>query len=380
LKIIFDLVFNHCSSTHPFWLDRPAEDWFHAPDTDFRASFDLSCHYSPYRSDHDTHQLLDGAFDVTMPDINQQNPDFATYLIQMSIWWIEASGIAGIRQDTFGFCDPEMMNRWVLEVRDEYPEFAIVAEYWTKTTPSCAFFQKGSPFNPRAEVKMVMDLAFPQMIRKATSEQTGDRTGLDVLHAFLTQDFCYPDIYNVMRLLDNHDLNRFLPTAPATISATKQAITVLLTVPGIPQIYYGTELLMSGVKTVTDGFIRLDFPGGWSDDKANCFTAEGRTEMQNAAWNFISTLLRWRKGNEVIAKGTMKMFKPYKGMFLYERRKGDQSVLVILNGLDRPTTVPLERYQEVLRGRSDWKDVVADKAVILKDSLSLVEREVLVLV
>jgi glycosidase len=183
-----------------------------------------------------------------------------------------------------------------------------------------------------------------------------------------------------MRVLDNHDFDRFYHKPPSTVEALKQAMTILLTVPGIPQFYYGTEIVMSGTKSPNDGNVRRDFPGGWSDDPVSCFAAEGRSELQNEAWSFIAKLLHWRKGNEVIANGAMKMFKPYHGVFVYERRLGDSNVVIVLSGVTTPRSLPVPRYQEVFRGRTEWRDVVTDRVVTLGKHLALERRDVLVLI
>jgi glycosidase len=386
LKFVIDLIFNHCSSTHPFFLDPPSRDWFHSPDKFFRTNYEVSVSFNPYASKIDILKLNEGAFDTAMPDLNQQNADLARYLTQVPIWWIEASGIAGIRMDTWPYCDDDMMNQWILDVNAEYPDFNIVGEAWAHSTIGCAYFQRGCPYNPKTQLRTVMDFEFSRNIRAFVTEESSEsagaivKTGMASLYEHFALDFCYPNIFAVMRFLDNHDTDRFLQVPPTDLTPLKHAITVLLTAPGIPQIFYGTEVLANGVRKVTDGYVRKDFPGGWKDDPADCFTREGRSALQNEAWDFISKLLNWRKGNEVIARGSMVEFKPLEGVLVYERRLGEVNVIVMLSGMNEKVVLDLKTFEEVIRGKVEWTDVITGRKVQLGEQLVVEPREVLVLV
>ena len=384
LKVVMDMIFNHCGKNHPWMRDIPCSDWFNNLDHYVQTNHAKEIYFDPYVSDYDKETMLNGWFVASMPDLNQKNPHVAKYLIQNSIWWIEYSGIDGIRQDTYPYADTDMMRDWCLEVMNEYPNFNIVGEVWMNYTIGTAFWQKGSKLNPGkdTELKTVMDFRLMEIARNAFHEETQDCGGLNTIFEHMCYDFVYPDIYHVLRFLENHDTFRFLPSMPQTseeLYAFKQGITFLLTIPGIPQLYYGQELLMHGNKEKGDGSVRLDFPGGWQEDPINQFKASGRNKVQNEAWNFLRTLLQWRKGNDIISKGSMKHFKVFRGVYLYERRYNHKSILVVLNGSSKHVSLPLARYEEVLRGKMYSKNILTGRKIFLKDYLSLSPKKVLIL-
>ena len=225
-------------------------------------------------------------------------------------------------------------------------------------------------------LKSVMDF---RLMGLSHSAFFGDAGGMQALYEHLAYDYAYADIYNVLRFLDNHDTDRFLPAMPEKLDAFKQGIAFMLTIPGIPQFYYGTELLMNGTKQKGDGYIRLDVPGGWPGDAVNQFEASGRTDIQNEAWNYMQKLLKWRKGNEVIAKGKMKHFVPQNGVYVYARNLNGKQVVVIMNGNAKESVLPLDRYDEILKGYTSGKDVITGKVVSLQKELTLGAKDVLVL-
>lgn len=318
MRVVMDMIFNHCGSDHIWMKDVPSKDWFNNLDKYVETSHVKEVYFDPYASEYDTKRMVDGWFVTSMPDLNQRNPHVATYLIQNSIWWIEYSGVDGIRQDTYPYADYKMMVDWCNAIYREYPDYNIVGEAWMNQTMGTAFWQKDSKLNERGNtmLKSVMDF---RLMGLSHSAFFGDAGGMQALYEHLAYDYAYADIYNVLRFLDNHDTDRFLPAMPEKLDAFKQGIAFMLTIPGIPQFYYGTELLMNGTKQKGDGYIRLDVPGGWPGDAVNQFEASGRTDIQNEAWNYMQKLLKWRKGNEVIAKGKMKHFVPQNGVYVYAR-------------------------------------------------------------
>jgi glycosidase len=375
-----DLIFNHCSSTHPWHLDPPTRDWFHWYDNFRQTNYDIVCQYHPYVSDFD-HDLFEfGAFTKTMPDLNQSQPDLMRYLTQVSIFWIEFVQLDGIRMDTWPYCEQDAMSQWVRDVKYEFPDFNIVGEVWTQQTPGCAYFQAGNPFNPNHPVlPAVMDFPFQSGLREFVNSESGPYAGLGNLYRHLALDFCYPNVSQLVRFIDNHDTDRFLADLPQDLSSWKQAIAILLTVPGIPQIYYGTEILMHGNKDKTDGDIRKDFPGGWNDDSHDEFTPEGRTDLQNEGWNFTRNLLNWRRSNEMVSKGKMKVFKLQNGVLVYERKFGDGHFIVILNGMNSRQEIDLARYSEVIGSCKNWIDICYGDKVELDVTLKVNERALLIL-
>lgn len=378
MRVVMDMIFNHCGSDHVWMKDVPSKDWFNNLDKYVETSHVKEVYFDPYASEYDTKRMVDGWFVPSMPDLNQRNPHVATYLIQNSIWWIEYSGVDGIRQDTYPYADYKMMVDWCNAIYREYPDYNIVGEAWMNQTMGTAFWQKDSKLNERGNtmLKSVMDF---RLMGLSHSAFFGDAGGMQALYEHLAYDYAYADIYNVLRFLDNHDTDRFLPAMPEKLDAFKQGIAFMLTIPGIPQFYYGTELLMNGTKQKGDGYIRLDVPGGWPGDAVNQFEASGRTDIQNEAWNYMQKLLKWRKGNEVIAKGKMKHFVPQNGVYVYARNLNGKQVVVIMNGNAKESVLPLDRYDEILKGYTSGKDVITGKVVSLQKELTLGAKDVLVL-
>jgi glycosidase len=374
-----DMIFNHIGGNHPWVLDPPAKDWFNESPSR-RGNHAKEIFYDNYASKYDSDVMKYAGFGI---DVNQANPHVATYLIQNSIWWIEYARIDAIRQDTYPYADYDMMRRWNIEVMNEYPQFNIVGEIWTEYTIGTAWWQKGSKFNfgKDTELKSVMDFTLMGMASDIFNNKIEADGRLQKIYEHLCYDFVYPDINNVLRFLENHDTDRFLREKPTDVDAYKQGLALLLTIPGTPQIYYGQELLMHGTKNQPggDGNIRLDVPGGWAGDSENWFTRKGRSTLQNEAWDYLQSILKWRKGNKVISEGSMIHFQPQMGVYVYERRLGNKSVVILLNGANREVDLPLTRYAEILHGKTSGKDIITKRTVSLAEQLKLKSREVLIL-
>ena len=383
LKIVMDMIFNHCGSENYLFKDMPSKDWFNFKGNYVQTTFKTATQSDPYTSDYEKKIAVDGWFTQSMPDFNQRNRHVATYLIQSSIWWIEYAGINGIRQDTHPYADFDMMARWCKAVNDEYPRFNIVGETWLGNNVLISYWQKNSPLaHPRnSYLPTVMDFPLMDHMNKAFDEETTDGYGgLCRLYEYLSQDIVFADPMHLLTFLDNHDTSRFYRSEADTknLDRYKQALAFLLTTRGIPQIYYGTEILMAADKANGDGLLRCDFPGGWQNDAHDYFDAVNRTALQNEAFAYAKCLLQWRKGNEVIAKGKLKHFSPRQGVYAYERKHGDQSVVVFLNGTDREQTIDLSAYQEILP-RTSARNVLEGKEVEIGKELTLSHRGVCVL-
>lgn len=383
LKIVMDMIFNHCGSENYLFKDMPSKDWFNFKGNYVQTTFKTATQSDPYASDYEKKIAVDGWFTQSMPDFNQRNRHVATYLIQSSIWWIEYAGINGIRQDTHPYANFDMMARWCKAVNDEYPRFNIVGETWLGNNVLISYWQKNSPLaHPRnSYLPTVMDFPLMDHMNKAFDEETTDGYGgLSRLHEYLSQDIVFADPMHLLTFLDNHDTSRFYRSEADTknLDRYKQALAFLLTTRGIPQIYYGTEILMAADKANGDGLLRCDFPGGWQNDTHNYFDAANRTALQNEAFSYLKKLLQWRKGNEVIAKGKLKHFSPRQGVYAYERKHGDQSIVVFLNGTDREQTIDLSAYQEILP-RTSARNVLEGKEVEIGKELTLSQRGVCVL-
>lgn len=382
IKVVMDMIFNHSGSNHPWMKDMPSKDWYNHPEGNELTNFRLSTIHDPYVSDYDLDHTVNGWFVSAMPDLNQKNPHLMKYLIQNSIWWIESSKINGIRMDTYPYADMQGMAQWAADVLKEYPNFNIVGECWYGNEAGPAFWQSGSKINPvETNLPTVMDFKYNIDREKMFFEETDPWNGLNHVYDHLALDYLYPDPQHILTFLDNHDTDRFLPEMPDSLGVWKQALAFLLTSRGIPQLYYGTELLMNGTKKISDGYIRLDMPGGFPGDKVDAFTREGRTDLQNEAWDYLSRLLQWRRGeaNDVIAKGTLKHFMPQNGIYAYERRLGDKQVVVLLNGQSEPNTVTMERTLEILPYGTTMRDLVSGKDVTITEVMTFAPRQVMIL-
>ena len=383
LKVVMDMIFNHCGYDHPWVKDMPSKDWFNTPEWMkngdsyyLQTSYKLTPVLDPYASKVDKRETVDGWFVRSMPDLNQKNPHVMTYLIQNSEWWIETVGIDGIRMDTYPYADRKAMSQWMKILNEEYPNFNTVGETWVTEPAYTAAWQKDSKLSKvNSYLKTVMDFSFYDKINLAKHEETDAWwKGLNRIYNSLCYDYLYENPSSVMAFIENHDTDRFLENGKDTL-ALKQALALLLTINRIPQLYYGTEVLMNGTKEVTDGNVRCDFPGGFVGDKHNAFTAEGRTKAENAMFNWLSKLLKWRRNNMVITKGKQIQFIPYKGVYVIARQWNDQTILTILNGTSQPVTLPLDRYAEVIGNHQEAKDIISGRKVKLGSELQLKARD-----
>lgn len=383
LKVVMDMIFNHCGSENYLFRDKPSKDWFNFRSEYVQTSFKTASVMDIHASQYEKKIATDGWFTQVMPDLNQRNRHVARYLIQSSIWWIEYAGINGIRQDTHPYADYDFMSQWCKEVLDEYPYFNIVGETWLNSNVLVSYWQKDSKLAApkNSNLPTVMDFPLQGLMNQAFDEETTEWAGgLYKLYDYQTQDLVYANPMNLLTFLDNHDTSRFSTTdeKASNLNRYKQAITFLLTTRGIPQIYYGTEILMTGDKGKGDGDLRKDFPGGWQGDATDCFTAQGRTAQQNEAFDFTRKLLNWRKGNEVIGKGTLKHNSIQNGTYVYERRYGDRSIVVMMNGTDNEQTLNLTPYKEILPA-SAAADFISGQTVTLAETLKLQPRQTLIL-
>lgn len=383
LKVVMDMIFNHCGSENYLFKDKPSKEWFNYRSNYVQTSFKTASVMDIHASAYEKKIATDGWFASVMPDFNQRNRHVARYLIQSSIWWIEYAGINGIRQDTHPYADFDFMSQWCKEVLDEYPYFNIVGETWLNSNMLVSYWQKDSklaaPLN--SNLPTVMDFPLQALMNQAFDEETGEwGGGLYKLYDYQTQDLVYANPMNLLTFLDNHDTSRFAQTdeMAKNLKRYKQAMVFLLTTRGIPQIYYGTEILMTGDKGKGDGDLRKDFPGGWQGDTRNCFAKNGRTALENEAFEFTRQLLNWRKGNQVIGKGSLKHYSIQNGVYVYQREFNGKSVVIIMNGTDDSKELDLAPYQEILP-RENALDVLTGKNVNLSGKLCLDGRENLIL-
>ncbi len=380
LKVVMDMIFNHCGDFHPWNKDIPSKDWFNHPHYGLQTSYKLTPVLDPYASEIDKEETVGGWFVSSMPDLNQKNPHVMRYLIQNSMWWIETVGIDGIRMDTYPYADRGGMADWMKAIDLEYPHFNTVGETWVTEPGYPAAWQKDSKLTQQnSYLKTVMDFAFYDRLSLAKREVTDDWwNGLNRIYNVLCYDYLYANPKSVMAFIDNHDTDRFLGlTKDSTM--LKQALALLLTINRIPQLYYGTEILMNGTKAVTDGDVRKDFPGGWPGDARNCFTAAGRTKAEDGMFQWMSRLLHWRKGNRVITEGRQTQFIPWKGVYVIARRHQGRTVLTILNGKHADAQMVVKRYAEVIGDHKTATDVITGDTVDLTKDIPLQSRATLIL-
>ncbi|MGN0230814.1 MAG: glycoside hydrolase family 13 protein [Muribaculaceae bacterium] len=382
IKVVMDMIFNHTGVAHKWMDDMPAANWYNNPKGDKMTNFFLSTVNDPYASDYDFDHTVNGWFVPSMPDLNQRNPHVIKHLIQNSIWWIEEAQIDGIRMDTHPYADMEAMASWLAAVERQYPGYNIVGECWYGNVAGSAFWQKDSKINrfTNSNLKTVMDFPTMIMAREAFGSDTRKYSqGLNAIYERLSQDYLYPDPMKVLTFLENHDSDRFLLSLPDNLGQWKQAIAFLLTTRGIPQLYYGQELLMNGSKEGSDGYVRKDVKGGFPGDTSSEFTAEGRTQLQNEAFDYLSRIAHWRRSSEIIAKGSLKHFIPYKGIYVYERRLGNKNVVVVMNGTDDTISIDFDRYNEVLPIGTTRTDVVTGKSITINEVMNFSPRKTLIL-
>lgn len=360
MKLVMDMVFNHCGLEHWWMKDMPFADWIHDYPGYSITNYSISSLSDPHAAQADARQMERGWFVSQMPDLNHDNPFMARYLIQNSIWWIEYAGLDGIRMDTYPYNKKEFMAEWAKQVYAEYPKFYLVGETWIGDELTEAFWtarntiQLGG-FN--SHTKSMTDFPLTFSMHKAFGKDG------DVMHLYstLAKDFIYENPDDLKIFVDNHDMDRMFFQFGEDIKRYKLALAFMLTTRGIPQFYYGTEILMKGHGD--HGFIREDFPGGWATDTRNAFTKEGRTPQENEAYDYVRKLLNWRKQSDAIQHGSLKHFIPYNNVYVYARTSEKESVVVVINNTGEDKAVDMTRYKELIQDASKGLDVITGENI-----------------
>ena len=379
LKLIIDVVPNHCGSSHWWCTDLPAEDWFHKWPTYTGSNYRMTAWTDPHASEIDKKILKDGWFAGNMPDLDLTNPELFRYLSQAYIWWIEYADVDGIRVDTYPYNDIQVAADWVKTFRNEYPNMNIVGECWVKSPLEIAYYQSGNNNKDGfdSQLPSVMDFVLKDHLHAAFNEQESWDFGLPRFYTHYAQDFAYPDVNNVMNFLDNHDIDRFSTAVKRDAKKYKMGIAMLITTRGYPQIYAGTEIMIDGIPGNYEGH-RFDFPGGWAEDQRNAFTKEGRTDVENDIFDYTRALLNFRKTATALHNGKMKQFIPYDGIYFYARYNEDQTVLCIFNNEESDRRISLERYAEVIKDFTSATDVVTGETFNLADGLNIKGKSALI--
>lgn len=381
IKLIMDMIANHCGSEHWWMKDLPSDDWINYCGKYVMTNHRRSTIQDPHVSPSDKKLFSDGWFVKSMPDMNQKNPLFARYLIQNSIWWIEYAGLSGIRQDTYSYSDKDFMSQWTCEIMNEYPDFSIVGEEWTENPAIVAYWQKGK-VNPDGYISCLgslMDFPLQSVLVKGLNGGDVNHTdGLIKMYEMLANDFLYTDPYNLVIFPDNHDMNRFFTQVNEDYDLFRIGIAYILTMRGIPQIYYGTEILMKSPGKKDDGIIRGDFSGGWENDPVNAFKDDGLSAQQLEAKLYLKTLINWRKTKTCLYDGKLVHYSPENGTYVYFRYNEKEKVMVAINMNDREVSLNGSRFAEVTGSNRQGTDVLTGKVHAL-DLLIVPARSVLIL-
>lgn len=358
LKVIMDMIVNHCGSFHWWMNDLPDTDWINFDNKFVNTSHQRAVIQDIHASEYDKKLFADGWFVETMPDLNQKNALLATYLIQNAIWWIEYAGIDGIRMDTYPYPDKDFMSDWTCAVMNEYPNFNIVGEEWSENPAIIAHWLKNK-VNPNGYTSCLpgaMDFPLQSALGKSLRNNNWYP-----LYETLSLDFLYPDASSLVVFPDNHDMSRFFTQVNENLDLFNLGLTYMLTTRGTPQIYYGTEILMSNPGTDDHGIIRSDFPGGWQGDSKNAFSNTGLTSKEIEAKNFIQKLLKWRENKPVIHHGKMLHFVPGENIYVYFRYDNKEKIMVILSLNKKDQIIDLSRFKEILPETFSAFDIISGK-------------------
>jgi len=372
MKIIQDAVYNHTGIEHFLFRDMPDSTWFHKWPKYTQTTYKEQPLFDPYSSSWDRKLMSDGWFVPSMPDVNQNNPLFANFLIQHAIWSTEEFGLDGWRIDTYSYNDLEFMNRCNKALLDEFPKLHMFGETWVHGMINQAYFARNNlnvPF--KSNLPAVTDFQTNMYgILPALKEPFGWTEGVNKLYTTLASDLIYTDPTKNVNFLDNHDKTRFFTEIGEDFQKYKMGVGWLLTTRGIPQWYYGTEILMKGA-TNPDGWVRLDFLGGWKEDKVNKFTKEGRTPQEDSAYNWVRTIANYRKNSSAIKTGKFMQYVPEDGVYTYFRYNNNQTVMVVMNTMNNEKEIRIERFNERTKGFALAKNIVTSEKVQLNGSWKL---------
>ncbi|PCI31975.1 MAG: alpha-amlyase [Flavobacteriaceae bacterium] len=382
MKLIMDQVANHIGLEHWWMQDLPDMDWVNFQEEFLNGQTVITNHKRTtnqdlYASRKDKALHTEGWFVSAMPDLNQKNPLLATYLIQNSIWWVETLNLGGIRQDTYPYPDKNFMSDWAKAIMTEYPAFSIVGEEWSTNPLLVGYWQQGANNKDGYESNLTSTMDFPMQksIVDGLNEEETWGTGLVKLYEGLANDFSYANPSKMMIFPDNHDMGRVFTQLKEDIPNTKMTLGYMLNLPRIPQVYYGTEILMENTAKPDDhGLIRTDFPGGWEGDKVNAFTGVGMNDAQLDMQLFMKKILNYRKTSEAIHKGKTIHFSPEKGVYVLSRVLNNETVVIILNKNKETISLDLNRFKELGLDAKKMKNVVSEDAIIWNEVLELNER------
>lgn len=382
IGLIMDVILNHCGSEHWWMADPPADDWINHGGEFVGTTHERVSLFDPHGTASDRRRFNRGWFVPSMPDLNQRNPHMAAYLIQMSIWWVEYAGLSGIRVDTWPYSDKDFLSEWSRRLTTEYPDLNIVGEEWVTNPAIVAYWQHGSLRRDGYEsyLPSLMDFPLQDAVVRGLQEEAGWGTGLDRIYRLLANDFLYGDPYNLVIFPDNHDMSRIYTQLGERFDLYRMSLAFFLTTRGIPQLYYGDEILMVHRDTDSHGVIRSDFPGGWSGDEVNAFTGDGLTARQRDARALTRKLLNWRKTASAVHDGKLTQFAPVDGTYVYFRHDDRQTIMVVMNNADQERTLDLSRFERLIGEATSARDVVTDRKHAIDGMLPIPPESVQIMV
>jgi neopullulanase len=381
MKIIQDAVYNHVGIQHFFIKDMPMKNWVHQWPAYTNTTYKEQTLFDPYASSIDKKKMLDGWFVPSMADLNHQNPFVEKFLIQHALWTVEEFGIDGWRIDTYAYNDLEFMNRCNKALYDEYPSISIFGETWVHGVPNQSFFCENNyniPYKSNMQATTDFQLLF-YGIQPSLTQPFGWTEGVNKLYTTTAQDFVYKNPMRQVIFLDNHDLPRFYSVLNEDTTKYKMAFAWLMTFRGIPQMYYGNEILMTGTTSPNDGYVRQDFPGGWEGDAANKFTEAGRTAKENSLFNYIKRFTNFRKGSSAIKTGKLTQYVPEDGVYVYFRHDAKQTVMCVMNTNNRAAAIKMDRFEERAKGFTKAFDVATGVTFNLEPTLNVGPNYLLVM-
>ncbi len=381
IKVIKDIIFNHCATNHWWIKDLPAKDWVNNNEN-FRTSYRGEVATDIYASEYDKQQFNDGWFVATMPDLNQRNPFLAKYFEQNTIWWIEYAGLDGIRIDTYTYPDRTFSTNLNIRLKKEYPDITILGETWLQGVPYTAYFQAYNNIsgNYNSYLDCVTDFPLYYATKDAFNQEETWTDGLFKIYYVLAQDFLYPNPDNAVIFLDNHDLSRYFTSVGEDIKKYKMGVSLILTMRGIPVIYYGTEIAMTGEEHKGHGYIREDFPGGWKNDKINIFKQQNLLEKQKTAFDYFKKIANWRQTNNAVKTGKFMHFLPENNVYVYFKYTDKEAVMVVLNNhKNENRTIDCTRFNEILKNYKKGKVISNKDEIIALDKITISSKSALII-
>jgi glycosidase len=373
IGVIHDVVVNHIGTGHWWMQDMPSSDWINHGKTFVKTNNQHTVAQDIHAAPEDKAGFVDGWFDTSMPDVNQKNKLVARYLIQNTLWWIEYANLSGIREDTYSYADPAFLNDWNRAVHAEYPNLNVVGEEMDDRPYMVAYWQKGVVNGDgfRSELPTVMDFPLVDTAPKALTAPEDSGQGLIKIYETIAADYLYADPLKLMVFPDNHDRPRALAQVDGNIDLLKTDLILMATTRGIPQMFYGTEMLIQGPKERVDGVLRADMPGGWAGDKVDAFAGTGLTDAQRGMQHLVRTLFNWRKTSSAVKTGKLTHYIPGDGHYVYFRHDGRQTVMVVLNKNPQDTQLDLSRFAGMVKDARQGRNVLTGAAVDLRAPLAV---------